>query len=243
MVNFFVAGCVLAAEGERWLSGVRTSNRRSRTQYSAQRSSMTDGSYAFGSSWLIGVLRVALDEAFPFAAFQTVHSFREVFMRRLLPVFLLVSIVTLPAFARSGQSRASVGNNITVAEGETAGDIACAFCSVHVHGDVRGDVAVLFGTISVDSDHSIAGDVAALGGDLHLGEEARVGGDVAILAGDAQLGPGAAIRGDRTILPGRFWLLLLFLPLLIPIGIIWLIVYLVQRNRYRFPAYPQGRRF
>ena len=33
----------------------------------------------------------------------------------------------------------SFGNDIMVADGETAGDIACVFCSVHVHGDVRGD--------------------------------------------------------------------------------------------------------
>src|SRR5271168_2351488 len=51
MVNFFRASCVV--------SGVGTSNRCSRTQYSAQRCSITDGSYAFGSSWLIGALRVA----------------------------------------------------------------------------------------------------------------------------------------------------------------------------------------
>src|SRR5712672_4364935 len=56
MVNFVVPSCVLF--------GVGTSNRRSLTQYSAQRSSMTDGSYAFGSSWLLGfslmdALRVA----------------------------------------------------------------------------------------------------------------------------------------------------------------------------------------
>src|ERR1700678_1462087 len=56
MVNFVVPSCAF--------SGVETSNKRSLTQYSAQRSSMTDGSYAFGSSWLldcslIGVLRVA----------------------------------------------------------------------------------------------------------------------------------------------------------------------------------------
>jgi hypothetical protein len=27
------------------------------------------------------------------------------------------------------------------------------------------------------------------------------------------------------------------------IGVIWLIVHLVRRNRYQFPAYPQGRGF
>ena len=49
--------------------------------------------------------------------------------------------------------------------------------------------------------------------------------------------------GRRTVLPSKIWLLLPFAPLLILIGLIWLIVYLVRRNRYQFPAYPQGRRF
>jgi len=104
-----------------------------------------------------------------------------------------------------------------------------------------GDVAVLGGSITVDPDHSISGDVAILGGDLNLGDESQVGGDVAIAAGSANLAPGAMIHGSRTILPGRFWLIVPFAPLLILIGIIWLIVYLVRRNRYQFPVYPNGR--
>jgi hypothetical protein len=102
---------------------------------------------------------------------------------------------------------------------------------------------VLFGRIDVDSGHTISGDLAALGADLNLGEGATVGGDVAVAGGDANLAPGAMIHGSRTVLSNRMWLLLPFAPLLILIGVIWLIVHLVRRNRYRFPAYPQGRGF
>jgi hypothetical protein len=163
-------------------------------------------------------------------------------MRRQLlahALFLLAAIA--PSFARADQDRVSFGNDITVAEGESAGDIACAFCSVRVHGNVKGDVAILFGTISVDGNQAISGDVAILGGDLDLHDQAEVGGNVAIAAGNANLAPGAAIRGDRMVLPGRLWLLLPLAPILILVGIIWLIVYLVQRNRYQFPVYPNGR--
>ena len=163
-------------------------------------------------------------------------------MRRLLLGFAVVSL-SLPAFAKSGNDRASVGDDITISEGETAGDVACAFCSVHVHGEVKGDVAVLFGTISVDAGRSIGGDVAALGGNLSLGAGSWVGGDVAIAAGDVTTGDGAAIHGSRAVAPSKIWLLLPLAPLLVLIGLIWLIVWLVQRNRYQFPAYPQGRRF
>ena len=165
-------------------------------------------------------------------------------MRRLYLAHILFLLAAMaPTFARADQDRASFGNDITIAEGQTADDVACAFCSVRVHGRVEGDVAVLFGTVSVDDNQTISGDVAILGGDLDLREQATVGGDVAIAAGTANVAEGAAIHGDRTVLPGRFWLLLPFAPILIVIGIIWLIVYLVQRNRYPYPVYPQPRRF
>lgn len=169
--------------------------------------------------------------------------FRGVSMRRLLLVVAVLFAVSLPAFARSSDDRAGVGSDITIPEGETAGDVACMFCTVHVHGDVRGDVAVMFGSVNVDAGHTISGDVATLGADLNLGADATVGGDVAIAAGDANLASGAMIHGSRMVLPGRLWLLVPFAPLLILIGIIWLIVYIVRRNRYRYPVYPQGRGF
>jgi hypothetical protein len=162
-------------------------------------------------------------------------------MRRLLFAVALLLFAALPAFARSSEDHATFGSDITIAEGETAGDIACVFCTVHVHGDVKGDVAVLFGKVEVDTDRSISGDVAMLGADLSLAPGATVGGDLAMAAGDANVAPGARIHGSSMVLPGRFWLLLPFAPLLIVIGVIWLIVYIVRRNRYQFPMYPQGR--
>ena len=164
-------------------------------------------------------------------------------MRRLLLTVALLVSITLPAYARSSDDRASFGNDITIAEGETASDVACMFCDVHVHGDIRGDVAVMFGKVDVDPGRSISGDVATLGADLNLGPGATVGGDLAMAAGDVNAGPGARVHGSSMVLPGKFWLMLPFAPLLILIGLIWLIVYLVRRNRYRFPAYPQGRGF
>lgn len=164
-------------------------------------------------------------------------------MRRLLVAFALFIFVTLPAFARSSEDRAGFGNDITINEGQTAGDVACMFCDVHVRGDVKGDVAVMFGKVDVDPGRSISGDVAALGADLNLGPGATVGGDLAIAAGDVNAGPGARVHGSSTVLPGRIWLLVPFVPLLFVIGLVWLIVYLVRRNRYQFPAYPRGRGF
>ncbi len=172
-------------------------------------------------------------------------------MSRLIPVATFIAIVALastPARAYSshhggsGNDRASFGSDIIVNENEMAGDIACAFCSVHLHADSHGDVAVLFGSVFVDQDHSIAGDVAVLGGDVSLESDASIKGDLALLAGELHLAPDASVRGSSTVLPGRLWLVVPFAPLLILIGIVWLIVWFVRRNRYPPPYYPPAPR-
>jgi len=159
--------------------------------------------------------------------------------KRLLAAAFLFFLAT--SFVRAESNRASFSSDITIPEGEATGNVACAFCSVYVHGEVRGNVAVFFGNIKVDSSHEIAGNVAMLGGDLNLASDAQVGGNVAIAGGNTNLAPTAEIHGNRAVLPGRFWALVPFAPLLVLIGIIWLIVYLVRRNRYQFPVYPNGR--
>jgi hypothetical protein len=164
-------------------------------------------------------------------------------MRRLLLAPALLLIAVAPAFARSGHDRVTFGGDVTVAEGQSADDIACVFCKVHIHGDVHGDVAVVFGEVKLDSTHQISGDVAVVGGNLNLGDESQVNGDVAIVAGHTILAPSANIRGQVAVMPSRLWLLVPLLPFIVLGGIIWLIVYLVRRNRYRYPAYPNGRGF
>lgn len=164
---------------------------------------------------------------------------------RILLSAALVLLLTPSAFAKrhNGNDRASFGSDITVAEGQTVGDVACAFCSVHLHGDVTGDVAVAFGSITVDPGRTVSGDTAVLQGNVNLGEGSTIHGDVAILGGEARLRDGSTIQGSQSIVPQPFGTLILLAPLLIFIGIIWLIVHLVRRNRYRFPVYPQGRGF
>ena len=169
-----------------------------------------------------------------------VQTSRNSSLALFVAVLLLLST---SAFAQKSADQAGVGRDITVAEGDTGGDIACAFCSVRIHGDVRGDIAVLFGSVTLDTGHSISGDVAILGGDLVMASDSHIGGDVAIVAGDLSQSSGATIRGSQTVFPGRFWLLVPLAPFFILIGLIWLIVYLVRRNRYRAPIYPPaGRR-
>lgn len=140
-----------------------------------------------------------------------------------------------PAFAKhtgGGADHVSIFSTIDIHEGESAGDIACAFCTVNLQGDVKGDVAVLFGTVHTDPDRSIDGDVALMFGTLILAENVHVRGDLAMFAGSSEIAPSATIGGDRAVLSGPIAVGILLALFLILAGIIWLIVYLVRRARY-----------
>jgi len=161
---------------------------------------------------------------------------------RILVTVVLFFATGLTAFARgnSGNDRVAFGSSIKVAEGQEADDIACAFCSVQIDGEVTGDVAVFMGSVTVAPGHSIAGDAALAGGDLNLGEGATLNGDVAIVGGRANVADGASIHGDRAVIPPPLGTLILLSPFIFLGLLIWLIVYFVRRSRYRFPMYPQG---
>jgi hypothetical protein len=170
-------------------------------------------------------------------------------MPRRTPKALLIAglaglalLITPAAHAR--QDTATVGHDIIVREGETSGDIACAFCNVRVHGDVHGDIAIAFGNLTVDSGHEVTGDVAVLHGDVALRDNTRIGGDAAII-GTLHEDDGATITGSRSVVSIWLWPFIPLAPLLILAGIIWLIVHLIRRNRYRpmYPPYPPIRRY
>ena len=160
--------------------------------------------------------------------------------RLLLAACLFAPTVLFASSHKNGNGNDHVGfgNTITVDEGQTAGDIVCAFCTVRIHGDVSGDIVTFFGDVKVDNNHSISGDSVVFGGDLGLGDQSQIHGDLVLFGGEISQAPTAIIHGDRVVFAGTGWLMVLLSPLLIPIGIIWLIVHLVRRSRYRFPAYP-----
>ena len=148
--------------------------------------------------------------------------------------------VASPAFAKD--DRVSIASDITVEEGSSSGDLVCVLCSVKLHGDVHGDVVTVLGSVTVDDGQAISGDIATVGGNVSLSDGARVNGDVAVVGGFLNRGPGATIGGESNVETGRGWLLVPFAPLLILIGIVWLVICLVRRRRYGYAMYPHGRR-
>ena len=160
----------------------------------------------------------------------------------LVMVGFLIVGAEASAFASHGEhDHVSFGSTITVDEGETAGDIVCAFCNVRVNGDVAGDMVTFFGHVEVGEGRSISGDEVVFGGHLVLKKDAELRKDLVLFGGDLEQDPSASVRGDRVVFAGGGWLLVCLLPLLLPICFIWFVVWLVRRGRYRVPAYPGGR--
>jgi hypothetical protein len=160
----------------------------------------------------------------------------------LVSLFALVPSALLAASRHSeGPDHVGFGNTITIDEGQSSGDIVCAFCTVRVRGNVSGDIVTFFGDVQVEPNRTVSGDSVVFGGNLGLGEQSSLGGDLVLFGGELSQASTATVHGDRVLFTGGGWLLVLLLPLLIPIGMVWLIVHLVRRQRYEFPAYPGGR--
>ena len=127
------------------------------------------------------------------------------------------------------QDRAGIFSTIVVSREQPAADVACMFCTVRVEGDVRGDVAVMFGTVSVADGQTISGDVALLFSTLSVEEGARINGDLATLFSTAQIAPGAHVRGDRAMLGSGLGIAVIVGPILLLVGLVWLLVWGLRR--------------
>ena len=147
----------------------------------------------------------------------------------LLALILTLSFSTAALAQKTDEDRVEFGHNITVAAGQSVGDISCFNCSVYVRGRVNGDIAVFGGRVVVEG--SVKSDVAVFWGTLRLEDGAQVGGDVAVFGGAIRRAPTAAVHGE-VVSFGRGWVLL---PVLVSVAIVWLIValvvWLVTRNR------------
>ena len=151
---------------------------------------------------------------------------------------LLLAAVFVIALLRggSGNDRVALFSTVNIEEGQTAGDVACAFCTVNINGDVTGDVAVLFGTVSASPDRTISGDVAILFSTLRLSENDHIKGDLAAALSTTDIPESASVGGDRAVLSSGLGLAVLAGPVLILAGVIGLVIFLVRRSRYPYPV-------
>ncbi len=121
--------------------------------------------------------------------------------RGLAAVFLLISTVCVVTSAQSNPShdRLKALNNIVIATGETASDVQCFMCSVHVQGHVTGDIVTFGGSIFVDG--TVDGDAVAMGGRIESNSNSNISGDAVAVGGYVVRQDHSAIAGDSKSLP------------------------------------------
>lgn len=119
-------------------------------------------------------------------------------VRRLVVGFVcLVALAcAAPAEAKSGDDRVVITGPVTIAPGQTAGDVVVANGDVTVaaEGRVSGDLVVASGTVRILG--SVDGDVVTLADRAVLGPRARVGGDLSYGDEKPVVAPGAGVDGD-----------------------------------------------
>ena len=159
----------------------------------------------------------------------------------LRSAFVIAAVMIVP-FAAMGRSNSSHGaertqtnRDIWVQPGEKTGDLACFNCSIHVRGEVAGDVAAMHGNVVVEPQGQISGDIASFFGDVQVENDAHVAGDVAAMGGKIRRDPRGAIGGDQAAFPRILFLLIMLAPLVVLGLIVALIVWLVQRRRQPLP--------
>jgi len=121
-------------------------------------------------------------------------------------VFVFLFAISTSAQTAPLRDRIRVLRNITVAPGETANDILCLWCSVHVLGRVKGDIFTIGGSIDVEGE--VDGDAVAAGGGIAARGQGKLAGDALAFGGYVERIGGGAIDGENAgfpyvLLPGQ----------------------------------------
>lgn len=100
----------------------------------------------------------------------------------------------LPAGARPLEDQVQFGKDIVVeAHGDNA-DLVCFYCSIRVHGGLKGDAVTIGGGIEIDG--TVDGDAVAAGGGIRLAPNSKVTGEAFSVGGPLERGAQASVAGD-----------------------------------------------
>lgn len=154
--------------------------------------------------------------------------------RSLLCAIVLLALASSAAFARGKGDQVQFGKSIQVGDTESAGSLVCVGCSIHVQGTCE-DIAVVGGSVLIDG--TVKGDIAVLGGSVRLTENAQVTGDVAVMGGHVSRDPGATIKGDVAQQGGAWVLPLVIIIPLIPVALLVALIWWLLKRPSR-PVQP-----
>jgi len=91
---------------------------------------------------------------------------------------------------RSYHDRVVIGDKATVAEGDAVKDLVVIGGDAEVNGQVRGDLVVVLGNVTMGTNAEVRGDLVVVVGNLTAPPEVRVDGDRVVIGADQALVPG-----------------------------------------------------
>src|SRR5271169_5740098 len=124
--------------------------------------------------------------------------------RGLTVLLLLIStlcVVSTPAQTKipPNHDRLKALKSIAIEAGETASDVQCFLCNIHVRGHVTGDIVTFGGSIFVDG--RVDGDAVAFGGRIESNSNSKIFGDAVAVGGYISRQENSAIVGDSKSMP------------------------------------------
>jgi predicted acyltransferase (DUF342 family) len=147
---------------------------------------------------------------------------------------LLLLPLGLSASAQKAPDQTHFHRDIYVESGEHVGELSCIDCSIHVRGQVEGDVAAIRGNVSLKPGASINGEVAVIAGNLTIDSDASIGGETAVIGGVLHRAPDAHLGGEVVVMSGPLWAMLIFVaPLVLLAFCVVLIIWVVHLLRRR----------
>lgn len=115
-------------------------------------------------------------------------------------IFLISALhFTAAAHTNPNHDRLKVLQNIVIERGETASDVQCFLCSVHIRGHVTGDIITFGGAIFVDG--RVDGDAIAVGGRIELNSNSNISGNAVAVGGYINRQSHSFIEGTAKSLP------------------------------------------
>jgi hypothetical protein len=153
-------------------------------------------------------------------------------MRRWLLLLCVVALFNFStARAHADQDQVHFLHDIVVHDGETAHDLVCFLCSVQVDGSAH-DVVTFLGSVHVRGH--VEGDTVDFLGNVILEQDASIGGSLVVFGGDVHGRGSGSVGKDSVVFP----LILLFIPIFILAGLVYLVRSLAMRNRMPYPPPP-----
>jgi hypothetical protein len=146
--------------------------------------------------------------------------------------FLLLCLALSTAAFAKDPTYTQWGHDISIGPHDKTADLTCIGCSIHVRGEVAGDVTTVGGSITIEDQGQVAGDVTSVAGNVRLDREVKVSGDVTVVAGTLHRDLNASVGGDVTSMEGRGWFALILLTPIVILGLmVGLLIWLIQRVR------------